>query len=160
APCTCAGNVAGDSNRPTIPTSDPYDDLNIASDLKQFDAAVGLPDPTFTKVNQSGGTTMPAANGGWASEIALDVEWAHAIAPRANILLVEATDNSYTNLFTAVRYAAGRTGTVAVSMSWGGGEFSSETSYDSNFVTPSGHAGVTFLASSGDSGAPPEYPAL
>ena len=45
-------------------------------------------------------------------------------------------------------------------MSWGGGEFSGETSYDSYFTTPSGHAGVTFVASSGDSGAPVGYPAI
>jgi len=50
----------------------------------------GLPDPVFTKVNQTGGGAMPAANKGWATEIALDVEWAHAIAQGANILLVEA----------------------------------------------------------------------
>src|SRR5439155_7563388 len=58
----------------------------------------------------------------------------------------------------AVRYAAKQPGVVAVSMSWGGDEFGSEGSYDGNFTTPSGHAGVTFLASSGDSGAPDSYP--
>ena len=51
-------------------------------------------------------------------------------------------------------------GVVAVSMSWGGGEFSGETSYDSYFTTPSGHGGVTFVASSGDSGSPVGYPAI
>src|SRR5205807_6453436 len=96
----------------------------------------------------------------WASEIALDVEWAHAIAPRANILLVEANSNSTSNLFTAVRFAAGQPGVVVVSMSWGSGEVSTETGTDaSTFRTPSGHAGVTFVASSGDSGAPAIYPA-
>jgi len=59
-----------------------------------------------------------------------------------------------------VRFAASQSGVVAVSMSWGGGEFSSETSYDGSFVTPTGHSGVTFVASSGDSGAPPGYPAI
>ena len=52
-----------------------------------------------------------------------------------------------------------RPGVVAVSMSWGGSEFSGETSYDSYFTTPGGHNGVTFVASSGDSGAPASYPA-
>src|SRR5262249_38540206 len=102
---------------------------------------------------------MPAANGGWASEIALDVEWSHAIAPQAKILLVEANDSSYANLFAAVTYAAKQPGVVAVSMSWGGGEFTGENSYDSVFTTPTGHTGVTFIASSGDSGAPASYPA-
>src|SRR5262249_6416125 len=136
-----------------------YDDPNIASDLQKFDAAFGLPNPTFTKVNQSGGTTPPAADPGWAQEISLDVEWAHAIAPKANILLVEASSASYGNLFAAVDYAARQPGVVAVSMSWGGSEFSGETSFDSHFATPSGHPGVVFIASSGDDGAPVSYPA-
>jgi hypothetical protein len=154
------GTIPGDGSGTTIAIVDAYDDPNIANDLHQFDLRFGLPDPpTFTKVNQNGGTTPPAANAGWAAEIALDVEWAHAIAPKANILLVEATNNSFANLLTAVRYAARYPGVVAVSMSWGAGEFSSETFYDSNFLTPSGHGGVTFLASSGDDGAPVSYPA-
>jgi hypothetical protein len=153
------GTVAGDGSGTTIAIVDAYDDPTIANDLHQFDLRFGLPDPTFTKVNQNGGSTPPAANHGWASEIALDVEWAHAIAPGASILLVEANSNSTSDLFAAVRYAAGRTGVVAVSMSWGSGEFGGETGSDSGtFTTPSGHAGVTFVASSGDSGAPDSYP--
>jgi subtilase family serine protease len=152
------GTVAGDGSGTTIAIVDAYDDPTAASDLQKFDAAFGLPDPTFTKVNQTGGSTMPAANSGWATEIALDVEWAHAIAPKANILLVEANSSSTSDLFTAVRYAASQPGVVAVSMSWGAGEFSGENFSDSTFTTPSGHAGVTFVASSGDTGAPTSYP--
>ncbi len=55
--------------------------------------------------------------------------------------------------------AAKQSGVVAVSMSWGGGEFSGETADDSYFKTPSGHNGVTFIVSSGDAGAPASYPA-
>ena len=144
----------------TIAIVDAYDDPNIAKDLRQFDLQFGLPDPVFTKVNQTGGASAPPANTGWASEIALDVEWAHAIAPGASILLVEAKSNSMTDLMTAVSYARSQTGVVAVSMSWGGGEFSSESTYDSYFTTPTGHAGVAFFASSGDAGAPVSYPAV
>jgi hypothetical protein len=151
--------VAGNGAGATIAIVDAYDDPKIANDLHQFDLAFGLPDPTFTKVNQSGGATMPAANAGWSSEIALDVEWAHAIAPAAKILLVEANDSSYANLMTAVTYAAKQPGVDVVSMSWGGGEFSGENSYDDDFTTPAGHTGVTFIISSGDSGAPASYPA-
>jgi hypothetical protein len=150
--------VVGNGAGTTIAIVDAYDDPNIASDLQQFDAAFGLPNPTFTKVNQSGGSTLPAANAGWATEIALDVEWAHAIAPGAKILLVEANSSSETNLFAAVSYAAKQPGVVAVSMSWGGSEFSGETADDSTFTTPAGHIGVTFVNSSGDSGAPASYP--
>src|SRR5437868_3733325 len=73
------GTVAGDGSGTTIAIVDAFDDPNIANDLHQFDLNFGLPDATFTKVNQSGGSTPPAADSGWASEIALDVEWSHAI---------------------------------------------------------------------------------
>jgi hypothetical protein len=150
----------------TIAIVDAYDDQTISTDLVAFDNQFSLPNPntpgtfTFTKVNQTGGSTMPAGDTGWAGEISLDVEWAHAIAPGTNILLVEANSASYGDLLSAVSFAAGQPGVVAVSMSWGGGESPFENLlYDSHFTTPTGHAGVVFLASSGDSGAPDSYPA-
>jgi len=77
----------------------------------------------------------------------------HAIAPDANILLVEADDDSYSNLFSiAPNYARRQPGVSVVSMSFG----DDETNYsgsDSIYTTPAGHAGVTFLAATGDSGA-------
>ncbi len=149
------GTVAGDGSGTTIAIVDAYDDPNIANDLHQFDLQFGLPDPVLTKVNQSGGTAYPAANGGWITEIALDVEWAHAIAPRANILLVEAANSSFDNLLAAVNYARNAPGVVAVSMSWGGNEFISESKSDGYFTTPGGHGGVTFVAASGDTGRHP-----
>ena len=147
-----------DGSGETIAIVDAYDDPNIASDLHAFDVAFGLADPNFTKVNQNGGATLPRGNSGWATEIALDVEWAHAIAPKANILLVEASDASYNNLFAAVNYARNAAGVVAVSMSWGGSECSGETSLDGYLTTPANHNGVAFVVASGDSGAPAEYP--
>ncbi len=156
------GNIAGDGTGMTIAIVDAYDDPNILTDLQQFDRQFGLPDPpSFKVVNQTGGTQLPGVDpfGQWAAEIALDVEWAHAIAPKANILLVETNDSLLTNLFAGVTYAASQPGVVAISMSWGGGEFSSETSFDNMLKTPTGHAGITFLVASGDFGAPPSYPA-
>jgi hypothetical protein len=148
--------VAGDGTGQTIAIVDAFDDPNIASNLATFDSTYGLPaPPSFMKVNQRGGTTPPPPNRGWATEIALDVEYAHAMAPGANILLVEADSNSFANLNTAVQYAANN-GAVAVSMSYGAGEFSGETSFDSIFT----HPGVTYLSSTGDSGAPGGYQAF
>jgi hypothetical protein len=95
-------------------------------------------------------------DGGWALEISLDVQWAHAIAPNAKILLVEARSASLTNLLAAVDYARNRSDVVAVSMSWGASEFSTESSYDSYFTSS---YGTTFFASSGDSGAGVLWPA-
>jgi hypothetical protein len=169
---TFTGGVKGDGSGQTIAVVDAYDDPKLlsstdpnfaGSDLHNFDVQFGLPDPpSFVKVNQAGGTAYPGTDpaGSWEAEEALDVEWAHALAPKANILLVEATDASDTNLYAAVDYAARQPGVVVVSMSWGGSEASTETSLDSHFTTPAGHAGVAFVAASGDSGAPPIYPAV
>ena len=116
--------------------------------------------PTLTKVNQTGGTSYPANNSNWGLEIALDVEWAHAIAPKANILLVEANSSSFSDLTsTAVSYAKSVAAVTVVSMSFGAGEFSGETGFDSIFTTPAGHQGITYVASTGDNGSPGGYPA-
>jgi hypothetical protein len=115
----------------------------------------------------------PQTDPGWALEISLDVEWAHAIAPGAKILLVEAATTSYNDIINAVDYARNQIGVVAVSMSWGSEEFQPEAIFDSYFTTPYGHlggsngfggfnlpGGVTFVAASGDYGSPPEWPAI
>jgi hypothetical protein len=157
------GGVKGDGTGQTIAIVDAYDDPNIASDLAAFDSGLGIAaPPSFTKVNQTGGTSLPTADTGWALEISLDVEWAHGMAPGAKILLVEANSNSLSDLLTAVNFARNQAGVSVVSMSWGSTEFLGESSYDSYFTTPSGHAGVTFVASSGDGGSSgaPEYPAI
>jgi subtilase family serine protease len=149
------GSVKGDGTGQTIAIVDAYDDPNIQNDLNVFDSQFGLPNIAVTRVNQSGGTSYPSADptGGWETEEALDVEWAHAVAPGANILLVEAGSTSDTNLLAAANYASAHANVV--SMSWGGSEFSGESSYDSTFNRP----GVAFVASSGDSGAPISWPA-
>ncbi len=159
------GTVAGTGAGETIAIVDAYNDPSIANDLTVFDQQYNLPSAKFIKVgiNSSGQgstTSFPASNSGWAGEIELDVEWAHAIAPGATILLVEANSASLTDLLNGVNYARNYSGVVAVSMSWGSSEFSNESSYDSYFTTPSGHTGVTFFGSSGDSGSPAIWPAL
>jgi subtilase family serine protease len=140
---------------------DAYDDPTIASDLQHFITTFGLPamqtsgcqvgtgskPPCFQKVYAQG---KPRTNGGWALEISLDVEWAHAIAPGADILLVEAQSNSLSDLLTAVTAARNNAAVRAISMSWGAGEFSSETAYDSYFSAQN----IVFVASSGDAGSP------
>ena len=136
---------------------DAYDDPNVESDLGVFDSTFSLPACTssngcFRKVYAQG--SRPSTNSGWALEISLDVEWAHAIAPQARIVLVEAASNSFTNLMQAVDVAV-QNGASVVSMSFGGTEFSGETSYDFHFAVN----GVTFTASSGDSGNGVEFPA-
>ncbi len=145
--------VKGDGTGETIALIEAYNDPNIASDLHKFDVKYNLPDPKLTVIDQAGSQT----NSGWASEEALDVEWAHAIAPGANIVVVEARSQSITDLLEAVNTARSTAGVVAISMSWGFPESSTETSYDQYFTTPAGHTGITFIAASGDSGTV-EYP--
>jgi subtilase family serine protease len=144
----------------TIALIDAYDDPNAESDLAVFDKQYGLPACTtangcFEKHKM---TSSVAANSGWSMEMALDVQWAHAIAPKAKILLVEATTPSGANLLKAIDYATSRKDVVAISMSWGGAEFSDELSYDSHFVDKANPA-AAFFASSGDDGAGASWPA-
>src|ERR1700693_4740500 len=85
------GTVTGNGANTTIGIVDAYNDPNIVSDLHQFDLQYGLPDPTLKVEGETGTSQLPAGNTGWAEETALDVEWAHAVAPGASILLVEAS---------------------------------------------------------------------
>ena len=98
---------------------DAYNDPNI-SDLAYFDSVYGLPTASLTIVNQSGQTSnLPSTDAGWSAlEIAMDVEYARAAAPGANIVLVEAASASINDLMTAVQTAAKMANVV--SMSWGG----------------------------------------
>jgi subtilase family serine protease len=153
------GIVPANGRGQTIAIVDAFDNPTIASDLQYFDQTFGLPDPpSIRKVNQTGGTNYPVQGGDWAWEIALDVEWAHAMAPGANILLVEASSNSSTDMLAAVDYARDQPGVSVVSMSWRFTETAAESV--GHFATPFRHAPVAFVASSGDVAASPSWPAV
>jgi hypothetical protein len=139
------GNGAGQ----IIAVIDAFHDPYITSDLATFDRTYGLPNPPMGVVNLAGATT----NDGWAQEEAMDVEWAHAIAPGAGIIVVEARSDNLPDLIAAVNVAKQIPLVSVVSMSWGGGEFSGQLGLDSTFTTPAGHKGITFVAASGDEGA-------
>jgi subtilase family serine protease len=142
----------------TIALVDAYDDPNAEADLGVFDtqfklAACTTANSCFRKIYSRG--TKPAANANWAVEIALDVEWAHAIAPQAKIILVETPTNSLSDLLAGVDVAVAN-GASVVSMSWMTGEFNGETLLDGNFASNV----VTFVAASGDNGTGAAYPAV
>ena len=89
---SASGAVAGTGAGQTIAIVDAYNDPSVVNDLNVFNAQFGVAaPPKFNVVNENGSSSLPAADGGWSLEISLDVEWAHAIAPAANILLVEAS---------------------------------------------------------------------
>jgi len=153
-------SVVTPTSQPTITIVDAYDDPAIESDLATYSSQFGLPQcgaGCFTKVNQTGGTKYPPANAGWALEIALDVEVAHAVCPGCKILLVEAKSNSWADLLAAEDFAAdyAKAHAGVVSNSWGASESSDEGLYDTHFNRP----GVPITVSSGDNGYGVEYPA-
>jgi hypothetical protein len=149
----------------TIAIIDWYDSPTMRADLQAFDEQFGITGLAgdasntdfFTEVNEYGGSTLPTITTS-DLEIALDVEWAHAIAPGANILLVEANSNQFADLDTAIEYAANYPGVSAVSMSFGGSELYTQFVVDSVYTTPLGHTGVSFIASAGDTGTPDQQP--
>ena len=164
----------------TIYIVDAMHDPNVAAELAAFNQKFGLP-TCATKaiaVNQAlplaaasasacelsvvyntaaGGMTAsaPAYNSGWATEIALDVQWAHATAPLARIVLIEAADASLNSLLGAVKLANAM-GPGAVSMSFGAGEGNWTASVDAAF----GAANMSYLAATGDNGAAVSWPAV
>jgi subtilase family serine protease len=150
----------------TIAIVDAYDYPTAESDLNTFSSQFGLlpvctsANGCFTKFYATPGGKAPRANCGWAQEAALDIEWAHAMAPYAKIVLVESASNSFSDLLKAVDAAsnivAADPNGGQVSMSWGGSEFSSELSYDAHFTTPK----VVYFAASGDSGGKTIWPGV
>src|SRR5216684_166952 len=129
---------------------DAYGNASIQNDLDMFCSRFGL---SSTTVQILGNNTSSDAS--WAMETALDVEWAHVVAPGATIILSVAGSSSVADLLAAVD-AAVNAGATVVSMSWGGPEFAGMSTYDSHFNRPN----VTFTASSGDNGAGVEWPAV
>jgi hypothetical protein len=176
--------IVDDYNDPSIITDlDGFDeDMNLSSNssptlYQQYGPASSI----LSVFNQSGvditseiansgegGVPTLDSTGAWEHEETMDVEWAHAIAPGAHIDLIECNgDFNSNNLFVGAATAAGLSGVTVVSMSWiyyentSSLSSSAELAYDSStFVTPSGHPGVTFLASTGDGGTPGGYPAF
>jgi subtilase family serine protease len=131
---------------------DAFDDPSVESDLAVFTNTFNLPPCTvgngcLTVVFASG--TRPITNTSWSMETSLDVQWAHAIAPNAKILLVEAKNGTMGALLGAVPVAV-KNGANIVSMSWGSAsEFSLEVALDQFLFN---NPNVTYLAASGDSG--------
>jgi kumamolisin len=143
-----------------IAVVDAYDYPTALADLTAYSSQFGLPAPTSSTFTVAyPGTARPSVDpdcanyGGWdcwATEEALDIEMAHTAAPSAHIYLVEANSSDFNDLFAAVTAAVAlvkAAGGGEISISWGGGEFSSETQSDSTFTG----ANVVFFASSGDS---------
>ncbi len=141
----------------TVAIVDAYNDPYAQSDLNEYRSQFGLGPCTttngcFSQVNQDGKTKLPASSSSWSEEISLDLDMVSAICPKCNILLVEASSASITDLGTAVAYAAQHANVV--SNSYGAAEFSGESSYDHYYSQ-----NVPITVSAGDNGYGVEYPA-
>ena len=186
------GSVQGTGAGQTIALIDAFNNPSFVdsgaagyatSALPEFDKQFGLPDPpSFTIYNQTGQTTNlpgPDVVGGWGVEEALDIEWAHAMAPDAKIDVVLATSPVGPGLYIAAKTAATTLNASVVSMSFGanfeaGGFGYYEQDLDATYFAPAlaANPNVTFLASTGDDGADeskfpannqlaaPEYPSI
>jgi hypothetical protein len=165
----------------TIAIVGAFHNANIALDLAAFSAKFGLPSCavqsiaatatlplarpaqgsscTFSVVHATAAGGMsaraPAANSNWATETSMDVEWAHAIAPMARIILVQAASGGGNDIVGAITLA-GRLGATVVSMSFGGAEFSGQAAYEKAFLA----SGVSYLAATGDNGRAVAWPAV
>lgn len=142
---------------------DAYDNPQAENSLAVYSARFGLPACTTANgcfsVVYAGGS-QPAYNAGWATESSLDIEMAHAMAPDAKIILVEADTNSNADLYAAEDVATNlvlQAGGGQVSNSWGGKANTAEGASDTQFDMHFQHSGVIYLASSGDN-AQVNYP--
>lgn len=140
----------------TVAIVDAYNDPTAEADLGVYRAQFGLTacntaNGCFKKEGQTGTSTLPAKNTGWAQEISLDVDMVSAACPACHILLVEATTSSFANLATAVNTAAATPGVVAISNSYGGSDQGELSAYN--------HPGIAITASTGDAGYGMESPA-
>ncbi len=146
--------VAADGAGQTIAVVTAFGSPTAAADLAEFSARFGLPAAKLRILDadgnpQSAPPQPPPGMAAWATETAADLQWAHAIAPGADLLLVTAHGTSDADLLQATQTARDTPGVTVVSMSFGRAEFPGEAAFDSVFTSPSGR-GVSFVAASGD----------
>jgi kumamolisin len=130
---------------------DAYDYPSAAKDLTTFSTEFGLPAPNFVVAYATGKKPADACSSGWEVEESLDIEWAHAMSPNAQIVLMEAASNDNSSLYAAIvsanYYIASHGGKGEISMSWGGAEITGENVGDHYFT----QSGVVYFAAAGDS---------
>jgi hypothetical protein len=173
-----SGGIIGDGTGQTVAIIDGGDAANLVSsddpnyansDLHRFNQQFGLPDSPFLKADAFGGSNIPTEAGDVA-ETTMDVEWVHAIAPGARIIVLEYSKGAEPiDVYTAIQTARGLPGVSVVSMSLAFFDDNNannndnyvETNIDPLFTSPTGHP-MTFLAGAGDGNSGPlaVYPAI
>ncbi len=134
----------------------------MQSDFNIFNTQWGLPTQTIVEICTPGPPPCPSNNGtGWDLETALDVQYAHAMAPNAQIIVAEFTNDPLLDGAEnqAAQYIVNNFGAGEISNSWtyNGGEFSGELAYDSHYFATHG---IVYFGSADDSGLGPVYPSV
>ncbi|WP_427914097.1 S53 family peptidase [Ramlibacter sp. MMS24-I3-19] len=143
----------------TIVIVDAFQHPNLQAQMNNFDSYYGLPPVQLSQVAPDGLTPFDPADPvmvGWAEEISLDVEWAHAMAPGAKIVLVLAKTSADSDILSAIRYAVDNNLGNVISMSFGANEncvdAATHRAYHHVFAQAT-RQNMTLLASSADQGA-------
>ncbi len=143
----------------TIVVVDAFSSPSLRSDVAAFDRLFGLPD-TQLRISAPDGKTPFDPNDadqvGWSGEMTLDVEWAHAIAPRAKIDLVLARSSDDADILSATKYAVDHSLGDVISQSFGEAEQCMDPKLlaaQHRLFSRAVAKGITLLASSGDDGA-------
>jgi subtilase family serine protease len=148
-----------DGSGHTIVIVDAFQNPNLVAQVAFFDTFYGLPAINLTQVAPDGLTpyvTNDLNMRGWAEEISLDVEWAHAIAPGAKIVLVLAKSNMDADILSALKYAVDNNLGEIVSMSFGENESCLDSDTQSawhDVFAAATTKNITLFASSADQGA-------
>jgi subtilase family serine protease len=165
-PYLVSTNPSGGSKAIAVVVALDYADAHgvpaAANDLTVFDEVFGIPAANFTVIFGTGspgicanGSKPPSGAGtGNDTEAALDIEWAHAMAPSAKLYLVEAASQNHPDILNAVTVAAAcveKSGGGQVSVSYANSEFSGENASDSTFTAPN----VVYFFAAGFFVAPP-----
>jgi subtilase family serine protease len=152
-------NAGWDGTGKTIVIIDAFQNPNIKTELSTFDSWYGLPTPQFTQIAPYGLTPFDQTSAdqvGWAVEISLDVEWSHAIAPGANIVLVLAKSDQDADIYAATKYAVDNHLGDIISQSFGENEACMDPSLlvlEHQMFAEATSQHITLFASAGDSGA-------
>jgi subtilase family serine protease len=152
----------------TIVIVDSYGSPTALSDLQFFSNTFGLPSPNLTILNPAGTPTpsgaMHGVQIGWAEETSLDLQWAHAIAPNANLVLIEANPaetqgvQGFPTMFKGEQFAVNNYPGAVISQSFAVTEQSFHSAADvqvAKFDKVYQQAvanSITVLGSSGDTG--------
>ena len=148
-----------DGSGRTIVIVDAFSDPFLQRDLAMWDHVWGLPDANLAVVAPDGTTPFDITNPlqfNWALEISLDVEWAHVVAPGANLVLVLSKTEADADMLRATEYAIDNGLGDVITQSFGESESCADPALlreEHKAFERAASRGITLVAGSGDFGA-------